>query len=464
MNFKSFLYSIAIALTVIFSACDDDLNSVGNGILPDGDNIDVIVDSVYLTAKTVQAESIYARTINGLVGKYEDDVFGTIKSDYLCQFYCPDNVSFEDEYPITIDSVYFSIDFDQFVGDSLSQMGISLYKVTSPLVNNYYTDIDPTEFCDMSALLGKTAFSVNSIPFVSSSSLGRSLQIDLGKEFGQDFYNAYKSDNNPFANSEKFNEFFPGVYVTSDFGSETLIKVLYSSIDLYYSYVIPKGSVDEVTDTTLVRYMSLSTTTEVVQLNQVRNKIPADLLTEGTGACYLKSPAGVFTELSLPIKDIADMMRDKNGVIDTIRAINLASLTLTGYTEKENITTTSPTRVSNILLIDSDSIKTFFERKKLPDGKYCTTASIVNPDKTFTNTFMFKNVSALVHNYVKKYSRGEISGDNKSFTVIPVEIAQEGSSNTGYYDVGVFHYMMPASSILRTDPDYLKMKLIFSKY
>ncbi|MFV0470285.1 MAG: DUF4270 domain-containing protein [Dysgonomonas sp.] len=462
MNFRTFLYGLAVAFAIAFTSCDDDLNSIGQGMQPPSDTIGIQVDSVYLTARTISLQdSVYSTTIYGLLGKYEDDVFGSVKADYMCQFFCPDSTKFHDSF-FQLDSARFVIDFTTYSGDTITPMGLKVYELNKPLTGNYYTNVDPTKFYNTNAApIARTAFSIAGVPYYSGSTTQKVLKADLGMAFAQRFYDAYKSSNNPFTNASKFNEFFKGVYVTTDLGSGALIQVLYSSIDIYYLYTDSMGNYNNTADTVRTGVFTLSVTPEVYQLNKIQNTIPSGLLASGTGASYIKSPAGVCTELTLPIQEIMNKMKDANGVVDTTKIVNLASLTLTGYTEKENIGSKTPPRVPNLLLLDRDSIKSFFEGKKLTDGKTSATTSISS-----NNTFVFSNLNSIVSYYVKKYYAEGITTDPK-FVLLPVDIvtSTSTSSSTSYTTItGIYNYMKPATSILRIDPDNLKMKISFYKF
>ena len=71
MKSKALLSLIITILMVVFISCDDDLNKIGNSILPEGDDIFVYVDTVAITARTVSLEdSVYAKSQMGLLGNY----------------------------------------------------------------------------------------------------------------------------------------------------------------------------------------------------------------------------------------------------------------------------------------------------------------------------------------------------------------------------------------------------------
>lgn len=451
MKGKSLWTLIVLTITLGFIACDDNLNSIGFGIQPPSDTISVANDTVDINARTISMrDSVYARTINGTLGMYEDPIFGTIKSDYLCQFYFPDSASIYKNMT-EIDSVRFLVDFLSYSGDSLAPMGLSVYRVTKPLKDYFYTNVDPAEYCNMEEVLAQEAFTVSGASIISTSGSlkQRRVSAELDKSFGSDLYNAFFSGK--VNNSESFNKYFPGTYVTTNFGSGCLLEDVLTYIRIHYKYTDIKGNHDGTQDTIRSTVFTLAVTNEVIQLNHIKNGNPASLFEEGTGATYLKTPAGVYTELEFPIKEISENMAKKN-----LNNVLSAQLTLKGYTEKEIDSPFELSRPANILLIDKDSIHNFFTKRQQPNGitSYCISR------ETNYNTYNFTNISSLVNHYKEK------GIDVAKFAVIPVGV--ERNNSTGAI-TKVYNYMQPSSAILRSNKKDaskkdMQMTLVYSRF
>lgn len=465
MKIKTLIYSLILLTSSLFVSCDDTVGLLGENIQPETDTITMVVDSVYLTARTISLEdSVYAKTIYGLLGKYQDNIFGTVKSDYLCQFYSPSNQVFNNgEYAISIDSARMYVVVSSYSGDTLAPMGLSVYEIDNPPLDEYYyTNMNPSKYCSMTKPLGRSSFTMTSTLVSSSSSTtSRAIEVELGQSFGQRFYDKYISDRETFQDQSKFNEFFPGAYVTTDFGTGLLMNIESTQMYIYYSYVVPDGNYDNTADSTYVDYFTLSSTSEVFQMNHVQNSIPDNLLTEGTGAVYLKSPAGVCAEITIPMQDIINKLKNSDGSIDENRIINLASFTLEGYTELEDLNNSAVPKASSVMLIDKDSIGTFFLNKSKPDDKFATYVS-----RSTNNTFSFTNIAEMIKNYVNAYNENGYTKD-LVLLVLPVDIYTNtnSSSSTGISTVtAVYNKMSPTSSVLRTSKENLKMKYSYSKY
>ena len=79
---------------LVLGSCDDDLSKVGTSILPPGDLITVYSDTFQMKASTVRLDSVFAKTTDCLLGEMYDPVYGNIKADFLCQFYCEEDFKF----------------------------------------------------------------------------------------------------------------------------------------------------------------------------------------------------------------------------------------------------------------------------------------------------------------------------------------------------------------------------------
>ena len=85
---KTKLFFTVLLTSLIYSACEDSaILEIGNSILPDGDKIKIIKDTIPVSLKTVKTDSIYAKTINGTLGEYYDPTFGTVNAGFACQFF-----------------------------------------------------------------------------------------------------------------------------------------------------------------------------------------------------------------------------------------------------------------------------------------------------------------------------------------------------------------------------------------
>ncbi len=448
MNIKPLLIGLGLGITIL-SGCSDDLNLVGSTIQPDGDQMPVYVDTFQMQATTLLMDSVYARTTNGLLGEFYDPLYGNVKSDYICQFYCPDDFKFQQK-PINgqIDSVEFNIIYQNgaWVGDSLAPMRVQIYEINKEPERDFYTNFDPLEYCDMQKSLGMQTYTAydNSVPDsvrYAVNSQGDStyiptITIRMPKDFGQKFYD--ESVNNPgtFSSQENFNKFFQGLYVTNTYGSGNILQISYSSISIYYKYSL-KGSQGQ--DSTARASETFNVTKEVLQLNRFKNEEESlnKLLEDNDSFTYLKTPAGVYTQLTIPAKDIVERIGD--------RVINNIPLTIKALPQEDwQWALSAP---ANLLLLPKDSLATFFVNNKIEDSKTAFRASYNSSSRSYS----FGNVSNLMQEHIK-------NNPDKDMVLLLVPVERITAQNDSYwgnsqpYTTAINNYLLPSGvKLLKTE-------------
>lgn len=463
MKIKTSLALVITLSAIIFMACSDDLGSIGNNIQPDGDDIIVGTDTItfddgFSATTAYFNDSIYARTIYGMLGEYLDPTFGKVKSDYLCEFFCPEDVAFRDENKMkSIDSVFLDVQFASFSGDSVSPMGLAVYEVKKSLKPFFFTSVNPSKYLtendgEKPHLLGQTMFAIQDVHDTVYSSVStahiKTIPTRLDLSLGNRFYNEWKTNKETFKNSDKLKEFFKGVYVTTTFGSGSLIEVESTSLVICYTYNLRNAA--NTADSSAVGIFRLQVTPEVIQMNRINNSLPK-LEDDRATKTYLKTPAGAYTELTIPLAKIL-------GSVNAGQTINAAELKIKGFTEEEE--RLRLIRPSTVLLINKDSLANFFFNRKLHDAK---TSFVVS--RSASNTYDFGNVASIINHYAKIYEG--VTDPTKikdlNYLIIPISVSTSTVNNTTVI-TDIYNMMMPRSAILRTDPSNLKMPIIYSKY
>lgn len=459
MKIKPLLIGLGLGITIL-SGCSDDLNLVGSTIQPDRDKMPVYVDTFQMQATTLLMDSVYARTTNGLLGEFYDPLYGNVKSDYICQFYCPADFKFK-QTPINgqIDSIDFKIIYQNsaWVGDSLTPMRAQIYPVVKELERNFYTNFDPLKYCDMQNSWGSQTYTAhdNSVPDSVRNAINSSgektytpfVSIRMPKEFGQKIYE--ESVNNPatFSSQESFNKFFPGLYVTNTYGSGNILKISFSTISIYYRYNL-KGSQGQ--DSIAYASEALNVTKEVLQLNRFQNTDLAPLLEPSDSIAYLKTPAGVYTQLVIPAKDIAERIGD--------RVINNMPLTIKALPQEDwKWALNAP---NDLLIIPKDSLPTFFINNKIEDG----TTAFRTEYASKSRSYVFSNIANMMQTHIKNNPDKDMV-----LLLIPVEriTAQQ---NNGYYGQGqsyttaLNNYLLPSGVKLLKTQDAMKVVITTTAY
>ena len=458
------LYKVLCAafLSIVTLSCNDTLDQVGFTIQPGMDTLTVGIDTMHLKARTVQLDSIYAKTNYPVLGEYLDPVFGSVKSEYMGEFYLPEGSGFKPD--ATVDSVRVVVSYTTIMGDSLAPMELSVYELNRSLKGiKSYTHINPEEFAEMSEPLGKKVFTGKNNTFhteyyntgySTESYKVYDISVDLPMSVGERFLNEYnKPGHGMMSDLYSFREFFPGLYFTTSFGNSTILNIDFTTLFLHYHYTDVKGS-STGQDTIRTDALRLFITPDVTQINTIRSN-NQQLLEESDTHTYVKSPAGVVTEITFPFSDIYQELQS--------RALNLANFTffaMPDATENPMVKISPP---DYLLLVNRDSLAGFFEQRKLPDN---VTSFLSNKFDATTYTYDFNNISAMMNYYNR--TMGE-NPDDLVYYLIPVN-ATITTSQQSYYSSGsqtltdLHNQMWPTAAMLDKREGNLKIDLIFSNY
>ncbi|SEF74857.1 MULTISPECIES: DUF4270 domain-containing protein [Parabacteroides] len=445
MKFNLLILGLCLGASCL-SGCNDDLSLVGSTIQPEGDRPIVYNDTFHIKASTIQMDSIYAKTEYGLLGDIYDPLYGNLKSDYICQFYCPEDYQFKHK-PLDgkIDSVDFKIKYSasSWIGDSLAPMRAEIFQVTSPLTNNYYTNIDPKDYCNMQISLGAQTYTAFD-PSITDSLRKNGLDVDgtyaypnvtirMPKELGQKFYDETINNPGTFKNQDSFNKFFPGLYVTNTYGTGNILFVDRSSFTIYYKYTVT-GSAGQ--DSIVKGYERFNVTKEVIQLNRFKNTDMTELLKPNDKYTYIKSPAGVCTQIVLPAKDI----------ISVVQGRILTNLPLTMKAMPQPNWQYALTPPPYLLLLPQDSVKGFFEKNQIENNK---TSFLSGTYDASTRSYTFGNISNILQYQID-------NAPEKDLVMVAIPVNREVSQATYYqdaYTISLSNYLAPAGVELRKDDE-----------
>ena len=401
---------VLLLTTLIFFGCDDNTGSLGMGMLPPSDKVTVGAKTFSVTTKSTLSGPVFAKTSIGYVGKFTDPDFGYYETSFLTQLNCTDNLTFPEAYDETKkyerndivmagDSVYLAeitLLYDGYFGDSLNACKMSVYALNKKLDKNHYTNIDPEIYYDEKDLLAQAAYTAydSSISKEERASEGYRphLRLRISKDIGERILRLNREHPEYFADADAFIEnVFKGLYVKSDYGDGTILYISQVSLDVVYNcYKIDSlGGILQTTegeDSIMTYSKTFSATKEVIQANRFNN---SEQLVEKAGEkdwTYIKSPAGIYTQATLPIQQIANELKN-----DTLNAVKVV---FDGHRqESENLFSMSAP--STILMIREKEVKDFFEKNKLYDGITSFVTTYQKSGET-ANQYIFSNITRLI--------------------------------------------------------------------
>ena len=452
-----------------FVQCDDSTESVGGSIVPDKDIITAQTKIFNATSRTIMAnDSILANTNEVYLGRYTDEESGTVfTSGFITQFGCNEDYGFPEEGVAGDSATYTKLRlyFEQYYGDSLNAMQCEVYELDNTLEEGtpYYTNLAPEEFYnpDEEPLAVKT---YNVIDYtlhdtiLNGENYSRHIEITLPNHIGNSFISKYyekDSEGNHigkqyFANSEVFiKDVFKGVYVKCTQGDGTVLKIYRARLDIGFKHYIKSstGEKDSIEALSAPFYSGK----EVLQVNNFDND---DLtpLANTKEYTYLKTPAGLYTEVTLPITEI----------VENCDTINSAKITFTRYNETAGYTRTPHT---TLLMVRKCDMYKFFLKNKLADSK----TSFITSFSSSTNEYTFSNIASLVKACYREYQQGIESNpdweaenpDWNKIVLIPVSTTLDSNKAI----VKIAHDISISSVRLRGGNEYeIPVEIITSKF
>lgn len=460
-------YASLVLAALCFAACDDNTSTLG--LYPETDGISTS-DTIYnVYTRSLAMDSVLSNSPKCYLGQVTDPETGTeIKADFLAQFNTLENY----ELPpyanmiknamgdIEADSVEIRLYYEKCYGEKDNPMKMDVYELD---MNNviredsiYYSNINLDAYVRPGkAPLAQKVFSATDYT-VSDAVLGSSnyipnIRVVLPKEYGTYILKKYYENPQFFANSFNFiRNVCPGFYFKLTGGSGTMLYMDVSTLNVFFRY---KEGNKEISG--MSRF---SATPEVIQSNRFKNNKLTELL-DKTDCTYLKTPAGICTELTLPVDEIYTN-HDKDSV-------SRAQITLTRYNSRIQGEMAMGTP-SKILLVRKKDMYSFFEQKKVSDNRTTYTTSF---DNTY-NTYTFSNISRLVsycHN--EKITEAAALGlspeewasrnpDWNKVVLIPVTV----NTNNSGAEVSITNDMSMNSIRLVGGSTPIRMQVIYSKF
>jgi hypothetical protein len=459
------------AILLVCASCDDNTSNIG--IIDNGDNLSVSQASYSVLTRSLKVDSVSAQTSTCYLGRVTDpETNSSISSDFMAQFHVFEGYEFpsyssiikDQSGRVKVDSVEVRLYFDKFFGDSINAMKISVFELDTANVlqenKKYYSNIDPMKYINphRTAPLARKVFAVADHTVRDSlratSTYYRNVRVMLPNDYGRFIMEKYYENPTYFKNSYNLiRHVLPGFYVRTDQGNGTMLYVDVSSMNIYFRYKDSKDSVY----TGISRFAA---TGEVLQNTTISNGNIDGLLPPATTSCtYLKTPAAIFTEVTLPVDDIY-----KNHETDSV---NTAKIVFTRYnsTVNEKYGLGVP---QTLLMLPKTKLYSFFENSDVPDG----TTSYVASFSSSYNTYTFSNIANLVSYLKKLRNSGALAKgittaqweaqnpDWDKVVLIPVKTTLNSSSAI----VKVVHDLSLASTRLVGGDTPLSIQVVYSKF
>lgn len=425
--FQLFLF-ITIAISAL-TGCDDNTETIGSSIIPDKDIVIAGKKEFQATSKSLNVKNSILNNIGRLyLGRYTEPETGTtLTAGFATQFASGNGMVFPEEGVLGDTSCFtkLRIYYDDFTGDENNAMKCEVYELDNVISEGeeYYTDFDIAEYCNPNSTpIATKVYSAKDYSrpdSLSSEEYASNIEITLPNKIGKRFVKQYYSTPSDFANSEVFiNNVFKGIYVKCTQGDGTLINAYRARLEVAFQHYITSSSGEKDSLETLISPFYSSK--EVLQLNLFDNGDVSELV-DNPDHTYLKTPAGIFTEVELPIDEIMESCAG-----DTLNSVKIEF----GCHKTSDNEDFAPS--TYLLMVRKKDMNDFFSKNRVCDNKTSYYTAIATNTKRYT----FTNISQLVKHCYNEYKAGNADADWEKVVLIPINIATDSNGNV----VKVSHY------------------------
>lgn len=463
------------------ASCDDNTSSMG--LFPESDRISNSTETYQVTTRSVALDSVKANSTTCFLGNITDpETDADITADFVAQFYTFEDYDFpskeqmmgmldgkDQKGVVQCDSIDVKLYYSSYYGDATNPMKLEGYLLNPGNIlsedSTYYTNQDLSEFLLAGAspvasrVFTPTDYNDDDATLESSGyAPGVNMRIDC--RVGQAMLEKYYENPGYYHNSYSFiRNVMPGLYFRTSGGKGTMLKLYVSTMNLYFHYF------DEKEDSVFTGMARFSATPEVIQSTRFRNGNMKNLLDE-TGWTYLKTPAGIATEMTLPIDEV---FADEHAS----DSVSMASVTLTRYNKpQDDYQLGTP---SELLMVRKQDYSDFFNEGRVSDDVTSYTTSF----SSAYNTYTFNNISRLIshcrNEKITKAKEQEISQEEwerrnpdwNKVLLIPVVTSSSSVNTSGTsssVQVSVNHDMSLTSIRLVGGDTKIDMQVVYSKF
>lgn len=460
------IFSVAAIAAAFMASCSDTTDSIGSSLSENIDAVNVETASFDVSSRSILADSVLSRSSIGYLGKVRDPETGdNITGDFMAQFFSLENFSFPDKDKLVTyddngnkrtgivraDSCTLRLFYSSHYGDSTNTMKLTTYEMDHPMNENrvYYSNFDPLKegYIRKDGIRKDKVYSLTDFnvaenvrdtstyePFITVK-LNDPYTDKEGKtynNYGTYVMQKYYDNASNFKNAYTFrNNVVPGFYFKHKAGLGNMAYIDASQLDVYYSY--------NVGDSTVHTVDVFWGTEEVLQTTNITNdKATLSKLVADESCTYLKTPSGIFTELTLPVDDIVSGHSNDNIAGAKISLNRISNSLSSDYTFDVPQT---------ILMIPKDSLYSFFENNDIYNNRTSYVASWVKSSSSTVagNSYTFNNIAGII-NAMAKVDKSKRSADWNKVVLVPVTLTYSSTSNNNSNNYYYYYYYNTSSS------------------
>ncbi len=416
-------YSL-IAMLLCCIACDDTTDTIG--IYTDSNNISAFTVTYEASTRSVLADSVLSSSNSSYLGCMTDAETGQkVKAEFLAQFSTLENYEFP-SYDLMVkngagqieaDSIEIRLYYEKCYGSRNNPVKVEVWELDTTNViredSVYYSNADFVKYINKQKTepIVRKVFTATDFTLSEdereNSSYTPNIRFVLPKEYGTFIINKFYENASFFKNSFNFiHHVCPGFYFRLSDGNGTMVKMRVGAMNLYFRYK------DASTNEVFVGMTRFAATPEVIQNTYIENGDLKTLVQNNPQCTFLKTPAGVFTEMTIPVDEICQGHEEDS--------ISQARVIFSRYNNQSDMNGFEIPQT--ILMVRKQDMYSFFEDGRIPDNE---TSYVASFNKDY-NTYTFSNINRLVNLCRSEMYMNE---DWNKVVLIPVDINRDNSNN-----------------------------------
>lgn len=438
--------AMATMALAMLTACDETTDTLGNSLTADADKFTITTDTFDVKTSSMVVDSVLASGKRIFLGKMRDPETGTdVTGHFATNMYT--NRAFDDtKVMLDTDSItskdengnveavltYLSIFFEQINGDSLAPMQLTVRELAQPIDEGqkYYSNYTPEndnlirneEGSEIVKKFNYTPYDQNLSDSMRNEILaGKSyayINVPLTGEYRARNGKTYKNygtyllqqalEHPEYAQNiyDFSHNVCPGFYVQTTNGLGAMMKIRSIQVQSIYEGL-------SYGDTIKAAYY-VSSTDDVAHVVKIENDHEAiNRLAEDNSCTYLKTPSGIFTEVTLPIDEIK--AGHENDTISSAKVV---------FRHYNNVSDDALGVPTEVLIMPKDSLYSFFENNNITDYK----TSFLATYNSRTNSYTFNNIANLIGAMYDAKRSGKATENWNKAVLVPVTINYSQSS------------------------------------
>lgn len=471
MNKRFSFIGFLCAIMCLLASCKTDVSNTGMSVLDENDAIIVLTDTFPISSRIDSCKAIIAQADSFLLGEIETD-YGLLHASILTQLACPEGYHYPEDFHVdSIDSICLFMYYSSWVGDENSPIAVNAYmlnKQTFQYDKTYHSDLNIEDYCSRDSSILTNRRIVVASEKMDSVQNSSGTYVPMVKMRVNDDFMRYFASIQTFDSQESFNEQFKGILLETSFGSSTVLNITDIALGVYYRFGYNKAGRDTVVHDMKAFYANSEVRTVNHLLYRDKKEWIDSLKLKADSFNYIIAPAGVYTHINFPMREIADSimkpMRD-SVTGDTLKRVYVNKAQVRVSVENMGTETgrnawLQPT--TYMLLIKEKSMERFFKNKELPSDTCALLGALTQSTDSAGNNIYYYSYD--LSDFMTNQLRNQANDTILDMLLVPVSVTTTTTSSSSTAISSVRQQQTISATKIRSAQNGMEFELVFSGF